>query len=250
MNQPLLIYSDYLPAATVTATDTKAGLDPLDVLQAEEDNVWQPANTSGAKSLTIDLGSAQDVGCVGIVGEYLLGVQIAVAASSDNFAASNVAMGTITPMGSYTTAWLGWGDVSYRYWRLTFTGVGPSFAVAHVALCRMQLYPWFADGADLRAYKSEGSILTAPDGRFLGSNRLRTMREVPLDWGQVTDTEFVWFERWADASIKPMRPFFLVPDTDQEECWFGWLDPRTKFSAPMKHGLRDVGKMTFLARVA
>lgn len=249
MLQPLFIYSDYLSTATVTATDTKAGLAALDILQAEEDNVWQPLNTTGSKSLTIDLGIAQDIGAIGIVGDYLASVTLEVRASTDNFSVSNVLMSAADTMADYITHCRLWANATYRYWRFTFTGMGAAFAVAHIALCQQNLLPWMDDGADLDAYQSEGTSLVSPDGRFLGAARLRTMRTIPAKWGQISASEYIPFQRWGDAALKNIRPFFFVPDSSLPGCYFAWCDPKQKFSAPMSNGLRNIGSITMTARM-
>lgn len=249
MLQPLFIYSDYLTTATVTATDTKSGLSPLDVLAAEEDNVWQPLNVTGSKSLTIDLGMAQAMGALGIVGDYLAGVTLELRASSDNFATSDVQISSPSVMSDYITHYRLWANTSYRYWRLIFTGLGASTAVAHVALCSQDLLPFMDDGMDPDAYASVGTALISPDGRFLGASRLRTMREIVAKWGQIDDSEYVLFQRWADASLKNIRPFFFVLDSSQAECHFAWCDPKQKFTAPYSNGLRNVGSITMTARM-
>lgn len=249
MNKPLFVYADYLPEATVTATDTAAGLDPVDVLLAEEDNVWQPANQSGAKSLTISLSYTRTVGCLAIVGDMLAGVTLEVRGSSDNFSSNNVQLSAPAAMGDWITHWRGWTSGTINAIRLIFTGMSPDFAVAHVAVCEYAPLPYFADGADLDAYSSEGSNLVAPDGRFLGSNRQRTMRQVKLDWGQVTDTEVVLFERWADACLRNIRPFFFIPDVGQAACWFCWCEPKQRFSSPRKVGMYNIGSISITARI-
>jgi hypothetical protein len=140
--------------------------------------------------------------------------------------------------------------VAYRYWRLVLTNLGASSSVAHVAWSPGELFPWMDDGADLDARKTIGTMLVSPDGRNLGSNRLRTMRELSLDFGQVTDSEYLLFQRWAEACTDRLQPWFLVKDSSQPTCWFGWTDAGYKFSAPQKRGMYAIGKIPFTSRVA
>ena len=250
MNQPLLIYAAYLPATAVTATDTAAELDPNDVLLAEEDNAWMPANTSGSKALVIDLSIPQEIGCMGIVGENLNEVTIEVHGSTDNFVASDVQVYAPTTITEFIAAWCAWTNATYRYWKVIFSGFGSSFSVAHIALCPFNLLPFFADGVDPDAYYTEGSQLVSPDGHFLGSNRLRTMLVPDLDWGQVYEEEFVLFQAWADACVHNMSAFFLVPDSSQSACYFSWLkDPKFAFKAPRNAGLRTMPTIAITSRV-
>jgi hypothetical protein len=250
MKRPLFIYASYLPAATVSATDSAAGLDPAYVLEAEEDNVWQPANQSGAKSLTIDLGTLLEVGCLGIAGEYLNGASLEVRGSTDNFALSDVRLSAPAPIEDFTSTWRAWNNAPYRQVRLIFTNLASGFSVAHVAVCRFELLPFFADGMDLDAIRTEGSQLISPDGRFLGSNRLRTMRVFDLIPGKLNDAAYLMYQRWAEVCVHQLSPFFLVPDSSQADAWFCWLaDPKFVFKAPRSAGVRNMPAIPVTARV-
>ena len=250
MKQPLLIYANYLPTAAVTATDTAAGLDPNDVLQAEEDNVWQPLNATGPKNLVIDLGASQELGCLGLVGESLNGVILEVRASSDNFVTSDVQMSAPATIDDFISTWRAWGNATYRYWKLVFSNLGASFLVAHLALCHFDFLPWFSDGMDPDAYQTTGYQLTSPGGHYLGSNRLRTMRSIDLMWGKVTDAHYALFQAWAEVCVHQMNAFFLVPDSSQATCYFCWLsDPKFTWKVPRQGGVRTMPTIAVTSRV-
>lgn len=250
MSRPILIYADYLPNAAVTATDTLVGLDPADILQAEEDNVWMPADVAAPKSLVIDLGAPQEIGCLGLVGENLNEVVLEVRASSDNFVSSDVQMAAAATITDFISAWRSWPNTSYRYWKLVFSNMNTSFSVAHVALCRLNFLPWFADGMDLDAIQTTGYQLVSPDGRYLGSNRLRTMHNIDLIWGKVTDANYALFQPWAEACVHQMNAFFVVPDSSQATCLFSWLtDPKFAFKAPRTNGVRSMPTINISSRV-
>jgi hypothetical protein len=250
MNKPLLIYASYLPTASVTATDSAAGYDPNDILQAEEDNVWRPANASGPKVLTFDLGNPQAMGCLALVGENLNGVTLEIRASADNFVTSDIQICAATTINDFIATWRSWGNITYRWWRLVFTGMSPSFALAHAAFCHFDLLPWFADGMSIDAYQTTGTQLVSPDGRFLGSNRQRTMRLIDLIWGKVTDAHFLLFQPWGEYCIHGLSAFFLVPDSSQGACYFSWInDPKMIFKAPRTNGSLTMPIITITSRV-
>ena len=247
--QPLFIYATYPAISSVTSSDWFGDNAPGNVLKAEEDNVWQPLNTTGSKSLTFDLTVAQTYGCLALIGENLNGVTFSVYASSDDFNASNVQVVPPTVISEFISCWAAWNNASYRYWRITFSGFGPSFVLAHAAFCQYALLPFFMDGVDPGAYQTEGSVLVSPDGHFLGSNRLRSMLTLALDWGLVDPvTEFPLFQLWAAACIKSMSAFFLVPDSSQPDCYFSWVDPKFLFRAPWSTGLRSMPTIPITAR--
>lgn len=323
MEQPLFIYADYLPTATVTASDMFAGYPAASVLEANEDTSWKPANTTGSKILTFDLGISLSRGCVAIAGEYLRSVSLEIRAAENGFVTktitgatkanpcaltivghgfmdgeqikiSNVGgmtqlngntytvtvvdanmvtigvnstlYGTYTsggqaenvgaqasapsPISTYVTAYRKWGSLSGRYWRVIFSGHGPSFEIYHIAFSQADLLPWLSDGHDPDNYQTEGIHLISPDGHHLGSHQLRTMRHLSLDFGQLTDAEAVVFQRWGDKCVKTLQAFFYVPDSSQPICYFGWADAKYKFAAPYKKGLRDMAPIPFISRMA
>lgn len=249
MDQPLFIFADYLPTATVTATDTASGYAAANVLQAHEDTSWKPADNTGTKTLTFDLTTPLSRGALAIAGEYLNGVSLEVRASTDDFVASDVEISAAAVISDPTTTYRLWTNAQYRYWRLVFTDLGASTEIYHAALQRQDLLPFLDDGFDPDAYKTEGSHLLAVDGHYLGSVQTRTMRELSLDFGQVTAAEAVLFQRWADACVKTLRAFFFVPDSASATCHFGWVDAKYAFKAPYKKGLRDISAIPFTARV-
>lgn len=252
MNKPAFIYASYPPTASATATDTADGYSASDVLNSCEDTGWKPANQTGSKSLTIDLGAPTPWGCIALVGEYVNGVTLEVRASTDNFSSSNVQVSAPAAInsGTFISAWRSFAARTERYCRFIFSGMGPSFEIHHVAVCQYNQLPYLTDGHDPSVIQSQGTHLKSVSGYYLGSVRLNTMSPLSLDFGQVTGAQFQKFELWADACVKQMQGFFYVPDTDQPECWFGTVDEKYKFAAPFKHGLRQVAPIPFTTRVA
>lgn len=252
MNKPSLIYATHLATATASATDTAAGYAAANVLDATEDTGWKPANTTGAKSITVALDAQMPIGAVAILGQYLNGVTLTVSGSTDNFVASNVELSAAAVINSsvFITAWRMFAENHYSHIKLTFSGFSTSFSIQHIACCRAVPLPYLTDGHDPDAFQSEGTHLIGSAGTYLGATQQRTMRTLNLDFGQITSSQYLPFQLWAEYCIMTIRPFFYVPDIDQPECFFGWADAKYKFSAPYKNGARKVAAIPFTGRIA
>jgi hypothetical protein len=252
MNRPTFIYPTHLTTATATATDAATGYAATNVLEGCEDTSWRPDNTSGAKSLTIALGGLLPIGQIAVLGNYLNGVTLEVRGSTDNFSSSNVQLsaGATISSSEFITTWRMFTENLYTHIKLTFTGFAASFEVQHVACCRAVPLPFLEDGHDPDTFQSEGTHLIGTAGTYLGATQQRTMRNLNLDFGQITSSQYAPFQFWAEYCVMTMRPFFYVPNIDAAECYFGWTDAKYKFSAPMKSGARKVAAIPFTGRLA
>lgn len=246
MNKPTFIYPCHAPAASVSATDTAAGYAAANILEGTEDTAWKPLNTTGAKTLTITLGTTLEIGQVAILGKNLNGVTITV---NGHLGATNY---ELSAAAAVTTA----NDCIYYQFTprevdtisLIINGATSTTTIMHVACCRAVSLPYLEDGHDPDAFQSEGTHLISVNGSYLGNTQQRAMMSLSLSFGQVTAGQYTPFEQWADACVKTIRPFFYVPDTDQTTCLFGWTDAKYKFTAPYKNGLRRIGSISFNAR--
>lgn len=252
MNRPSFIYPIHLTTATVTATDTAAGYAAANVLEGTEDTSWRPANTTGSKSLTIALGGLLPIGQVAILGNYLNGVTLEVRGSTDNFSASDVQLSaeSVISSSAFTTAWRKWTEAYYSHIKLIFTGFAGSFEVQHVACCRAVPLPYLEDGHDPDVFQPTGSHLIGVAGTYLGATQQNTMLQLTLNFGQITSGQYLPFQLWAEYCVMTMRPFFYVPDIDQPECYFVWVDAKYKFSAPYKNGVRKLAAIPVTGRMA
>lgn len=250
--KPTFIYSNYPAPAAVTATDTAAGYAAADVLEGCEDSGWKPANTTGSKTLTIDQGASLPVGGVALLADYPNGVTLEIRGSSDNFTGDNVQLSaaSVINSASFNTAYRLFTETGKRYLRLIFSGFGASFQVTHVALCRTVTLPYLEDGHDPDAFQPTGSHLVGVSGVYLGATQQCAMRNINLDFGIVTSANYTQFQLWAEACIETMRPFFYVPDIDQPECYFGWVEGKYKFSAPSKLSRHKLAPIPFISRIA
>lgn len=253
MNRPTFIYPIHLKTATATATDTySTNYAAANVLEGCEDTGWRPANTTGSKSLTLALGGFLPVGAVAVLGQYLNGVTLEVRGSSDGFVSSDVELSAAAAISTseFITAWRGFTEGYYSHIRLIFTGFAASFEVQHVACCRTVSLPYLEDGHDPDTFQPTGTHLIGVAGTYLGTTQQCTMRNISLDFGQITSSQYAPLQLWAEYCVMTLRPFFYVPDTDQPECYFGWVDAKYKFSAPYKSGARKIAAIPFVGRFA
>lgn len=252
MNRPSFIYATHLTTATATATDTASGYAAANVLEGCEDTSWRPADITGSKTLTIALGALLPIGQIAILGQYLNGVTLELRGSTDGFVASDVQLSAESAINSsaFVTAWRSFTEADYSHIRLIFTGFSSTFEVQHVACCRAVSLPFLDDGHDPDTFQAEGTALVGPAGTFLGFTQQRTMRNLTLDFGQITNSQYPHFQLWAESCVMTLRPFFYVPNLDAPECFFGWVDAKYRFSAPSKAGARRLASIPFTGRVA
>lgn len=248
MNQPLFIYGDYADNATVTLANSAANQTGADVLQANEDTYVSPATTT--LTITVDMLAPVSCGVFALAGENLNGITVALLASTDNFAASNVTVSAAAAITGNTAAWRPFNAASYRYWRLVVTEATTATRVYHVALSPLYLLPFMEDGADLDCFTATTNQVVSPQGHLLDIQLVKTERTLSLNWGQVDDNEYLLFWAWALACVYRPQGFFFIPDSAVSTCMFGYTDPKFKFSAPMKKGLRDISVIPFTSRFA
>lgn len=228
MGLPGFIYpsTPYLSSATVTCTDSYAGTDPAWILEGTEDAYHRPADTTGPKTYDIDLAEARVVDCLGLCGQGLDGVVITLRGSTDDFVASDdLLLNAVNLSAPVNAAWQSFTPGSYRYFKLIVDSFGSYYRLAWAALGDMLPIPYFErDPKPKNISDTGGKALTSPAGLYLGTTQLRAMREMEIRFGQVDALDLVSIEAWAKRCIRTRNPFFLVPDRDQPEVFFGWTD--------------------------
>lgn len=248
MAQPTIIFCDYLESATVTATSTLDGTTATDVLIATEDTYHQPTGT-GNYSIVIDAAESITADVVAFLGANLSGTSVEIRGSTDNFAASDVQVKASTALtANVNSAYLAFTEASYRYWKFNVSGHGSNIRLAHICLDSAVDYPYFEVDPDINNLKPEGRQLVSQSGVYVGSNQTKAMREITLNWGEVTESEKNILAAWADACIKEMHAFFLIPDQDETDILFGWLEDGGKFSSPLENGVYKIAENTMTTR--
>lgn len=170
---PKIFYESRFADAAPVASTTASGYSVLNVRDWRPYTWWKA--TVLPATITVDCGVARAADYLLVYGEA---ATYEVRGSTDNFAASDV------PLGSVTLTALGFGlvlfaSVSYRYWRLRQTGSGtPAVAIA-------------APGAALEFPRRMASGFD-PIGRSVEGQSNRSERGHPL--GSVID-----FEEWSGS---------------------------------------------------
>ena len=245
MDQPLFIYGDYPAGTAVALIGAVAGQDGNDILQANEDTFVSPASTT--LTLNFDLLSAIPCGVLALAGENLNGAMMGIYGSNDNFS-TLVALSGPAALSGFTSVWRAYPAAAYRYLRITITGANPLTRLYHAAFAPFTLLPFMDDGTDLDAFVTTTNHIISPQGHFLGTQKLKSERKIPLSWGQILESEYQTFVAWAMACVQSPQGFFFVPDSSAADCYFGYTDSSYTFSAPMTLGLRSLAKITFNSR--
>lgn len=131
MGFPKLFFDNRFADAVPVASSTAAGNFAAANLADMRPYTWWKSGAMPAW-FTVDCGVAKAANYALLYGHDLhtQGATLEVRASTDNFAASNVLLGTVTP-SSDDPFLLEFATVNYRYWRFYFTGAtNPSIAIA------------------------------------------------------------------------------------------------------------------------
>jgi len=119
------LYDDKAENATIAATSEASGFPATSAVDLDRTSVWLAA-AAGAQDLVIDLGAAYPIGGLGLANHNLgtlTGTQ-SVRASTDNFAASDVAIKTLAPAAT-DDYYADFGGVqTYRYWKVRTNATG------------------------------------------------------------------------------------------------------------------------------
>jgi len=249
MSQPTLIFCEYDNTAAVTATSTLTGTDAADILISTEDTYHSPTSTA-SYSIVLDGGVSITADIVAFLGANLDGVTVEVRGSTDNFVASDVQVLAGTALtANINSAYLAFTSASYRYFKFNISGHASNIRVAHICLDVAVDYPYFEKDPDIQNVTPEAKQLISQAGIYVGTNQTKSMRELKLDWGQVTAADLAIIQAWATHSIETVTSFFLIPDQAETDIFFGWLDGGGKFSAPLENGVYRVASNTMTTRV-
>jgi hypothetical protein len=177
------------------------------------------------------------------------GTSIEVRASTDNFATSDVSVKTASAIlsdvnASYETL----TSSTYRYWKLLFTGHPSNIRIANICLTERVNFPYFETDPDIRNFTPTAVQLVSQSGIYVGANQQKSMRLMDLSWGQVTSSELAIIQDWAEACVKVVRPFYLIPDVVEVEAFFGWVPDGGSFSSPQVTGIYEIGSFNFETR--
>lgn len=165
---PKCLYENRLDDGTPAASTTATGYDVLNLRDWRPFTSWQP--TALPATVTVDCGSAKaaDYWCVYSHDLFTAGCTIELRGSTDNFAASNVLVDTVTPSSDASFA-RHFVSVSYRYWRFRITGAAtmPTLAIASVGVA-FDIPMYLTSGFDPLGRDPMGVLNRSETGQPLG----------------------------------------------------------------------------------
>lgn len=247
MAQPTILYCVYDTAATATISLVGNGV-TTPVLAATEDQYYAPLSTDSF-NIVIDQGAANAISAFSLLGAYMDGVTVEVRGSTDNFSASDESVSAAAALTSdVNSAWRSFTEVSYQYIKLIFTGHPTNLRVAHVCLSDYDLFPHFETDPDFGNFTPTGIQIISQSGIYNGSNQQKSMRMMNINWGQLSPAELPPVEAWANATVKVMRAFTIVPDTAETESYFCWQPDGGQYKAPLRTGINTVSNFTIETR--
>ena len=247
MGTPTILYCQYGTTAASVASLTGNGKG-AEVLSATEDLFYSPLDTT-AFNIVIDFGVATSFDSFGILGANMEGATVEVRGSTDNFGASDVSVSAGAVVSSdVNSTWRQFTEVSFRYAKLLFSGHPSILRVANICLSVAPDMPFFETDPDIDSLKPTAKHLLSQSGIYNGNNQQRSMREMELNWGEVTPTELIPINDFANACIKVTRPFFFVPDVEENESFFCWIPGGGDFKTPETPGVSTVSAFTVTTR--
>ena len=251
MKPPAFLYPDAVPT-TVTATDTKAGADPLNIRGAIEGPSWQPADNIGAKELVLKFSASIPVDFIAVLGVALDGVLVEVRASTDDFGSSDDQLLAATALSAaLNAAWLGFVGGIYSEVKLVFTSFSTAMEIDHIAVGELKTVPYFKRGHDSDNSSPTGSHMVSTSAIYNGATQQNLKQDFKIDFHPATVSKMLNLRAWRVACIDRIAPFFFVPDTDLALVHFCWME-KPSFSAPEMPGvgLFKIAPMTLTTRAA
>jgi hypothetical protein len=247
MGQPTITYCNYSTTATATASLTGNG-NGSDVLIETEDTYYAPLATTSF-NIVIDLGATLSFDTLTILGNALNGTTLEVRGSTDNFVASDVSIDTATALvGNANTAWVDLTLSSYRYVKFLFSGHASTLRISNICLVERLLLPYFETDPDIDNVTPTGVQLISQAGTYNGSNQQKAMRDMSLNWGEVTASELVNIKLFADNCITVIKPFYFIPDVAETDAFFGWIPGGGSFQSPQTPGVYTINPIQFETR--
>lgn len=236
-----ILYDSRLADATPVASTTAAGFSVLNLRDWRPYTWWKP--TALPATVTVDCGSAKAADYALLYGHDLFtqSATVEIRGSTDNFSASNVLVASLTPSSNQPQL-IQFSSVSYRYWRLRFTGsTMPSIAIAALGAA-LSLPKFLRLGFDplAREVMGEGSNRSA-DGHPLGRVVTHEM------WRQQIEVRNATWS-WVRASFLPAwrahlrgTPFVFAWDPGDYPDELRLVQAATQVSAaPKSGGLLDL----------
>lgn len=241
-----LLHDSRFDDATPAASSTAAG--EFNVLNVRD---WRPYTWWKAAAMpatiTVDCGSARSADYFVLWGHDLgsVGATVQCRGSTDNFVGSDVLVASSTPANDLPLL-VAFGAVSYRYWRLRFTGAtAPQVAIAAIGAA-LALPRRLALGFDPLARAAAGQSTRSEGGHPLGAS------VVFEEWSaQIAVRNVSW--SWLRSTFLPAwkghlraAPFVLAWDPDEHATELLLLQSSGMLSTPHNRG--ELADLAFDAR--
>jgi hypothetical protein len=188
-----LFYNNLIDASGVGISSTSqasTSLAPANVAHEFKTKVWRTGTSVAAESITFDLLSAKDVTSLILFAHTLTGsdTSLELRASTDNFAASDVLIATLTYAASTIKATF--SVQTYRYWRVKFTksAAGESRDIGRIFLGTYYETPIQPDWDGVKITPKDLSAKTRSAGGQTYTDRRSRYRTVTTDFSGVSTT--------------------------------------------------------------
>lgn len=209
-----LIGSYLSDLATATASSTAAGYDPANAVVLDRSSLWVAGGTTSV-TLTLNLGASQSVSAIGIANHNGSGwTTVTIRKSTDNFAANDVLVETLTGMVTGEDYFKTFAAASSQYWRLSIASAtaAPQVGIFYLGTPTTLTYnPWIGQDHD-DAYNVEKA--TAQSGAIVAEQWGRRVIESAMRWDVVETAAKDQLRDFLRAEGGPLRPFWYVPRDD------------------------------------
>lgn len=201
---PKCLYDNRLDDGTPAASTTATGYNVLNLRDWRPYTAWKP--TALPATITVDCGSAVAADYWLIYGHDLFtnGNTIALRASTDNFAASDVLIDSFVPSSNANFV-RHFASASYRYWRFRISGgTAPTINIASVGVA-FDIPIYLTSGFDPLGREPQGALNRSETGNPLG----RTVQWEK--WSQALQFDTLTWT-WVRASWEPAWEAHLRDD--------------------------------------
>lgn len=199
---PMVLWDNKLAGGAITASSTFTGTLASNTLNETTYDFWK-SNVSGSGALTVDMATATNLNCIGLVAHNLgsIGSTVTVSQSSDNVTYTTVT--TATPTDD-STMLLIFKDASYRYWRISISG-GSDYPIIGVLIGGERfVFPGGVKAPYTPVWQSQNVELLQSmslNGQFLGNRVIRK--------GATTQINLTAIERsFAEGDLQPFRKHY------------------------------------------
>lgn len=215
MANPIIICETRFKDGALTATDTAAGYDVMNVIDYRTYTFWKAAS-AGTKYITVDCGSDKSADSLGIIGHNLktANATVSIESSPDN-AVWTERLAGFTPTSDKAFVKL-FTQATARYWRLKLIAASTAPYLAAVLLGNKLQFPFPPDTPYVPYKESvEAESKRSKKGHLLGSVVEFKTIEITARFSHIERT---WvensFKSFWDGHASDMKPFFYAWDLD------------------------------------